>query len=143
MLQRSHKAMLALWGELTHQISVALLSQLPTYSWKSLQGCQPEVSFPPCPPLSDAESLFHADHITGVFYFRLTLNDLGSFANTESNSWFVYSRPSDLSAPSMGQTVKRILRAYGGKAKKTRVQERQLHRSLCCRYPHPQNLHVL
>lgn len=72
-----------------------------------------------CPPLSDAESLFHADHITGVFYFRLTLTDFGSFDNTELNNWFAYSRPSDLSAPSVGQTIKRTSTAYGGKAEKT------------------------
>lgn len=124
---------------------MAFLSLLPTYSWKSLQGCQPEVSFSLCPPLSDAESLFHADHVTGVLYFRLTLNDLGSFANTESNNWFAYSRPSDLSVPSVGQTVERIPTAYGGKAKRPSFQERQLRPSLCTTDAHTPKtyLHVL
>lgn len=111
------EAMLALWGELTPALS-GVLSQLLAYSWKSPQGCQPTVSSSLGPPLSDAESLFHADHITRVFYFKLTLNDLHSFANTESNNWFAYSRPVDVSAPSMGQTVKRTPTAYGRKAKK-------------------------
>lgn len=85
MLERSHKAILALWAELTPDIS-GILSLLPAYSWKSLQDCQPEVSFSLCPLFSDADSLFHADHITGVFYFKLTLNDLSSFPHTESNT---------------------------------------------------------
>lgn len=106
--------MLALWGELTPALS-GILSQLLAYSWKSPQGCQPMVSSSLCPPLSDAEPLFHADHITRVFYFKLTLNDLSSFANTELNNWFAYSRPVDLSAPSMGQIVKRTPTAYGRK----------------------------
>ncbi|KAM7125486.1 uncharacterized protein WM277_017732 isoform 1-T19 [Molossus nigricans] len=36
------QAVLALWGQLTPAIS-GILSLLPTYSWKSLQGCQPKV----------------------------------------------------------------------------------------------------
>lgn len=112
------QAMLALWGQLTPAIS-GILSLLPTYSWKSLQGCQPKVSSSLCPPLSNVESLFHADHITEVFNFKLSLNDLSSFANTESNDRFAYSRPADLPAPSRGQTVKRIPTAYHGKAGKT------------------------
>lgn len=66
------------------------------------------------------QSFFHADHVTGVFYFRPTLNALGSFANTELHYGFAYSRPFDLFASSMGQAVKRTPTAvYTGKAVKT------------------------
>lgn len=138
------EAMLALWGELTPALS-GILSQLLAYSWKSPQGCQPMVSSSLCPTLSDAEPLFHADHITRVLYFKLTLNDLSSFANTESNNWFAYSRPVDLSAPSMGQTVKRTPTAYGRKAKKTplflgKAATYQPMQHRCQRRP---NLHLL
>lgn len=138
------QAMLALWGELTLALS-GILSQLLAYSWKSLQGCQPMVSSSLCPLLSDAEPLFHADHITRVFYFKLTLNDLSSFANTESNNWFAYSRPVYLSAPSMGQTIKSTPIAYGKKAKKAPLflGKAAMYQPMHHRCQHTPNLHLL
>ena len=87
-------------------------------------------------------AFFHADHITGVFYFGLTLNDLGSFANTESNNWFAFILI--YLFPSGERIFRRTPTTYSGKAKRSLCfQERRLCPSLCATdHPHPQNLHM-
>lgn len=54
---------------LTHEAA------LPACSWKVPQARGPTVSLSVC-PLSGAEPLFCADHITGGFSLRITLNNL-------------------------------------------------------------------
>lgn len=114
---------LGLRGEVSCQILVEFLSLLlPACSWKSVLGCQPGVSYSSCPP-SLMHAFFRAAHVTWVFCFRLTLNDSGSFVNTELSGWIASMLIYQL--PSVRWINKKTPTTYGGKARKTPLFSRK------------------